>query len=85
MSNFFSDAVKSGYFMYMAEAEGKDNLVNTREAKINAIINDLRLLSRDELRGNPDYFLRKACRAHGLEDITQKEVAKIQIAINKGR
>lgn len=84
MSNFFSDAVNSGFFMYMAEAEGKDNLVNTREAKVNAIINDLRYMDRSELRGNPDYFLRKACRAHNLEDITQKEIAKIQIAINKG-
>ena len=37
----FSDMVEPGYFMYMAEAEGYDDLVNTREAKINAVIKDL--------------------------------------------
>ena len=37
---FFNDAVKSGFFMYMAEAEGQDDLVNTRQAKINAVIRD---------------------------------------------
>lgn len=84
MANFFTDAVNSGYFMYMAEAEGKDNLVNTRAAKINAVINDLRYMSRDELRGNPDYFLRKACVAHNLDDLTSREIGKIQNEINHG-
>ena len=37
----FKDMVDSGYFMYMAEAEGHDKLVNTRTAKINAVIKDL--------------------------------------------
>ena len=85
MSNFFEDAVKSGFFMYMAEAEGKDKLVNTREARVNAVINDLRYIDRSSLRQNPDYFLRQACTAHDLEDISAKEIAKIEIAINKSR
>ena len=37
----FKDMVDSGYFMYMAEQSGMDNLVNTRTAKVNAVIKDL--------------------------------------------
>ena len=71
--------------MYMAEAEGKDKLVNTRESRVNAVINDLRKMDRSTLRTNPDYFLRKACSAHSLDDLSAKEISKIEIAINKSR
>ena len=33
----FNDMCKTGYFQYMCEAEGHDNLVNTTRAKFNAV------------------------------------------------
>ena len=36
----FNDMVKSGYFPFMAEAGGYDNLVNTREARVNAAMKE---------------------------------------------
>ena len=45
--SWLNDAIKSGYFCYMAEAEGLDYLVNTRDAKLNA--------ARRELPYNPSF------------------------------
>ena len=81
MSNFLSDSVKSGFFMYMAETEGMDNLVNTRQAKINAIIKDLQELGPVILNG-PDYYLRRACAAHDF-DPTPAEIKQIEEGVNK--
>jgi len=36
----FNDAIKSGYAPYIMESFGRDDLVSTKTAKINAIIND---------------------------------------------
>lgn len=82
MSNFFSDSVRSGYFMYMAEAEGHDNLVNTRQAQLNAIVNDLRAVPRSDLRINPSNYLYKACVNHSIEHLSDKEVRYIEDRIN---
>ena len=81
MKNFFSDAVTSGFFMYMAEAEGFDNLVNTREAKLNAIIKDLRGLG-SRLARDPDRFLEEACLMHNIEP-TPAEIKYIERGVNK--
>ena len=63
----FNEAIKSGYFMYMAEAEGFDNLVNTRQAKLNAV--------RKELPFNPSYTdLEAVCLKHGLSTISEQEL-----------
>lgn len=62
----FNDMVKSGYFMYMAEAEGHDNLVSTRTAKINAVIKDLR---NYRLRGyNLNNYIDTVLARHGLAE-----------------
>lgn len=62
----FSDMVNSGYFMYMAEAEGLDYLVNTRDAKLNAI--------KRELPYNPSYEdLKNSCLKHGIDLLSEKE------------
>lgn len=62
----FNDMVKSGYFMYMAEAGGHDNLVSTRTAKINAVIKDLR---NYRLRGyNPNNYIDTVLARHGLAE-----------------
>ena len=72
----FSDWVNSGFFMYMAEAEGMDNLINTRTAKLNAIRNELRSLynfSFDDVE--------KICLKHDLNTISEKEYKYI-IGVN---
>lgn len=62
----FSDMVNSGYFMYMAEAEGLDYLVGTRDAKLNAI--------KQELSYSPSYEeLKASCLKHGIEMLSEKE------------
>jgi hypothetical protein len=38
---FLGTDMSQGQFGYMAEAEGQDDLVDTRDAKINAICNEL--------------------------------------------
>ena len=61
-----SDMVNSGYFMYMAEAEGLDYLVDTRDAKLNAI--------KRELPYNPSYEdLRDSCLKHRIDSLSEKE------------
>lgn len=62
----FSDMVNSGYFMYMAEAEGLDYLVGTRQAKLNAI--------KRELPYNPTYEdLESICLKHKIQSISEQE------------
>lgn len=77
----FSDMVKSGYFMYMAEAEGT-SLVSTRTAKINAIIKDFKSLVRNGK--NPNNYINSVLAKHGLseDELTDREVRKINEAIN---
>jgi hypothetical protein len=69
------------YYFYMAEAEGFDNLVNTREAKLNAIIKDLRGLG-SRLAQDPDRFLEEACLMHNIEP-TPAEIKYIERGVNK--
>ena len=81
----FNDMVKSGYFCYMAEAEGMDYLVNTREAKINAIINDLKATPRNELSAAPNACLMGVAAKHGIDwtDLSFTEIHKIERELNK--
>lgn len=73
----FNDYVKTGQFMYMAETSGMDNLVDTREAKIQAIIHDLR-----ECGGHPSNIqIAQTCRAHEIYSLTAKEVHRIENAL----
>lgn len=73
----FNGMVKSGYFMYMAETSGLDNLVNTRTAKINASIKELRNLYH---RGyNPNDYIDTVLANHGLTEdmLSDVECARI--------
>lgn len=78
----FNEMVKSGYFMYMAEAEGKTGLVNTRTAKINAIIKDFKSLVQNGM--NPNKYINMVLSKYGLseDELTDREVRKINEAIN---
>ena len=73
----FKNMVDSGYFMFMAEAEGFDNLVNTRTAKVNAVIKDFKyIISSGE---NPNDYIDDVFNRHNLtiEELTEKEVERI--------
>lgn len=77
----FKEMVDSGYFMYMAEAGGYDNLVNTKTARINAAIKDFQKLYRDGY--NPNEYINEVLSAHNLSEdlLTEKEIQRINSAI----
>lgn len=81
MSNFFSNSVNSGFFMYMAEAEGMDNLVNTRQSKINAVIKDARNCARTF--GADSVDLWDICDKHNLSNLSFDEMQYIENKVNK--
>lgn len=78
----FNDMVKSGYFMYMAEAEGKTNLINTRTAKINAIIKDFKYIVQQGK--DPNLYIDDVLAGYGLTEdmLTKKECERIMGCIN---
>ena len=65
------------YWLYMNEAEGYDNMVNTRSARINAIGREL--VERG-YKGKtvPEPVLYVLCHRHDLLDITKDEVKDIE-------
>ena len=76
---FINDMIKSGYFMYMAEAEGLDSLVSTRTAKINAIIKDFKyIVNQGE---NPNDYISEVLAKHGLSEqsLTKAESERINL------
>lgn len=77
----FKDMVDSGYFMYMAESCGYDNLVNTKTARINAAIKDFQKLYRNGY--NPNEYVHEVLSAHNLSEdlLTEKEIRRINSAI----
>lgn len=77
----FREMVESGYFMFMAESEGLDYLVDTKEARINAAIKDFQKIYRNG--GNPNEYIYEVLSAHGLNEnlLTEKEIARINSAI----
>ena len=79
---FINDMIKSGYFMYMAEAEGLDSLVSTRTAKINAIIKDFKyIVNQGE---NPNDYISEVLAKHGLSEqsLTKAESERINREVN---
>lgn len=66
-----------GYWLYMNEAEGYSNIVDTREAKINAIGRELVEMG---YRGRvvPQGVFMSLCERHGIYDINSKEVHQIE-------
>lgn len=65
------------YFLYMAEAEGVTEVVNTRQARLNGIIRDYIALARQGININDpevqDYLNQK----YDLEDLTAAEKHEI--------
>ena len=65
------------YFLYMAEAEGVTEVVNTRQARLNAIIRDYAALAEQGININDpevqDYLNQK----YDLEDLTAAEKHEI--------
>ena len=79
---FINDMIKSGYFMYMAEAEGLDSLVSTRTAKIKAIIKDFKyIVNQGE---NPNDYISEVLAKHGLSEqsLTKAESERINREVN---
>lgn len=69
------------YFLYMAEAEGVTEVVNTRQARLNAIIRDYAALAEQGININDpevqDYLNQK----YDLEDLTATEKHEIARAV----
>lgn len=69
------------YFLYMAEAEGVTEVVNTRQARLNAIIRDYAALANQGININDpevqDYLNQK----YDLEDLTAAEKHEIAIRV----
>ena len=66
-----------GYWLYMNEAEGYDNMVSTRLAKVNAVGRELQ---KKGYSGKvvPAMVFQAVCMRHGLDNVTQKEVRHIE-------
>ena len=69
------------YFLYMAEMEGITEVVNTRQARLNAIIRDYAALAEQGININDpevqDYLNQK----YDLEDLTAAEKHEIARAV----
>ena len=78
----FDEAVKSGFVPYILEANGRDDLVSSRTAKINASIKDFKSLVRQGK--NPNNYIDEVLESHGLSEdmLTDAECNKIMRAIN---
>ena len=60
----FNEAIKSGYAPYIMESFGRDDLVSTKTAKINAIINDFISYHRKGYNINEDRIQEKIFSKH---------------------
>ena len=78
----FHEAVNSGFAMYLFESAGRDDLVSSRTAKINASIKDFKYLVKQGK--NPNDYISTVLAKHGLkeENLTLNEIRKIERAIN---
>lgn len=66
--------VNDPFFLYMAEAEGCDHLVNTRTARINAMINEIKSMRVPSMTESEFYAI---AAKHHLTDMTEYEYDKI--------
>ena len=74
------DMVKpcSAEFLFMAEAEGETCLVDTREARINALTNYVRAYPEDVM---PEEVFWRAARRFELSDLSPQEIRRILASI----
>lgn len=83
MQGMFTRMVQTGYFPYMAEAEGHDELISTRTAKINAAIKDFKKVIDQGI--NPNVYKHEILSAHGLSEnlLTEAECNKIMREVER--
>lgn len=83
MQGMFTRMIQTGYFPYMAEAEGHDELISTRTAKINAVIKDFKSLI--DKRVDPNLYKYEILASHGLSEqlLTDAECTKIKREVEK--
>lgn len=65
------------YFLYMAEAEGVTEVVNTRQARLNAIIRDYAALAEQGININDPEVQNYLSQKYDLEDLTAAEKHEI--------
>lgn len=69
------------YFLYMAEAEGVTEVVNTRQARLNAIIRDYIALAEQGININDMEVQNYLNQKYNLEDLTAAEKHEIARAV----
>ena len=69
------------YFLYMAEAEGVTEVVNTRQARLNAIIRDYAALAEQGININDMEIQNYLAQKYDLEDLTAAEKHEIARAV----
>ena len=69
------------YFLYMAEAEGVTEVVNTRQARLNAIIRDYIALAQQGININNMEVQNYLNQKYDLEDLTAAEQHEIARAV----
>lgn len=69
------------YFLYMAESEGMTGIVNTRQARLNAIIRDYAALAEQGININDMEVQNYLNQKYGLEDLTAAEKHEIAGAV----
>lgn len=65
------------YFLYMAEAEGVTEVVNTRQARLNGIIRDYVALANQGININDSEVQDYLNQKYDLEDLTAAEKHEI--------
>ena len=73
--DFIGTGISQGQFGFMAEAEGQDDLVDTRDAKINAICNELNELDGVDKDDHIDGIVES--KGIDVEDLTAAERSRI--------
>ena len=69
------------YFLYMAEAEGVTEVVNTRQARLSAIIRDYIALAEQGININDMEVQNYLNQKYDLEDLTAAEQHEIARAV----
>ena len=69
------------YFLYMAEAEGVTEVVNTRQARLNATIRDYVALAEQGININDMEVQNYLAQKYDLEDLTAAEKHEIARAV----
>ena len=65
--------MKLDYFLYMSEAEGVTDFVDTRESRINAAIKDFVIMAKKGYNIDNDDVQAAILEDYNLQDISTKE------------